>query len=99
MSHLRIQDDWPLHLGPTGDLYSDGLRQLAAALKEKYDPNHLSRISYALAVNFNGADTTDPAGTVPQCRAARVRGVKGNRDDVLPTRLPPRGSCRTTCWR
>jgi hypothetical protein len=54
------QDQWPLHLSSTDDLYSDGLRQLAAALEEKYDLSHISGISYALAVNLNCIDSTDP---------------------------------------
>jgi hypothetical protein len=54
------QDDWPLHLSSMDDLYSDGLRQLAAALEEKYDLDHISGISYALAVNLNCVDGADP---------------------------------------
>lgn len=66
-SNPRTQDDWPLHLDSTDDLYSDGLRQLAAALEEKYDLDHISGISYALAVNLNCVDTTDPAGESAWC--------------------------------
>jgi hypothetical protein len=59
-STMPTQDDWPLHLSSTDDLYSDGLRQLAAALEEKYDLDHISGISYALAVNLNCVDGADP---------------------------------------
>jgi hypothetical protein len=61
------QDDWPLHLSSTDDLYSDGLRQLAAALEEKYDLDHISGISYALAVNLNCIDGADPELKSPWC--------------------------------
>ena len=54
------QEEWPLHLGSTDELYSDGLRQLAAALEEKYDLDNISGISYALAVNLNCVDGADP---------------------------------------
>lgn len=43
------------------------MRQLAAALEEKYDLDHISGISYALAVNLNCVDTTDPAGESAWC--------------------------------
>jgi hypothetical protein len=49
-SNPRTPDDWPLHLGSTDDLYSDGLRQLAVAL-EKYDLPHISGFSYSRLQN------------------------------------------------
>lgn len=63
----RTHTDWLLHLSSTDDLYSDGLRQLAAALEEKYDLDHISGISYALAVNLNCVDTADPEGESAWC--------------------------------
>lgn len=53
---LDGDDDGPAtHDPPEDALYSPGLRQLAAGL-EKYNLDHISGISYALAVNLNCVD-------------------------------------------
>lgn len=44
----QTNDEWPPDPSSTDDLYSDGLRQLAAALEGKYDLDHISGISYEL---------------------------------------------------
>jgi hypothetical protein len=58
----RHEDDWPLDLDPTPNgpdsLYSDGLRQLLTELDQKYDLDHISSISYALAVDLHCVDVS-----------------------------------------
>jgi len=45
---------WPLNLSSTQDnLYSDGLKELATELDQKYNLNNLSSISYALATDLH----------------------------------------------
>ena len=54
------QDDLPLDPNSFLDgLYSDGLTQLATGLDQKYEPDHISSISYAMAVNLNCLDADD----------------------------------------
>ncbi|KFY66178.1 hypothetical protein V496_02144 [Pseudogymnoascus sp. VKM F-4515 (FW-2607)] len=55
------QAEWPLEPKSTPDgLYSDGLTQLATELDQKYELDHISSISYALAVDLNCLDADDP---------------------------------------
>lgn len=54
------QAEWPLEPKSTPNgLYSDGLTQLATELDQKYELDHISSISYALAVDLNCVDADD----------------------------------------
>jgi hypothetical protein len=81
-----INDKWPLNDSLIDNLYSDRLQQLAAALEEKYDQDHISGILYTLAVNLNCVDTNDPELKSVWCllgdhntvqQEYRVSGVSG----------------------
>ncbi|KFZ16906.1 hypothetical protein V502_04835 [Pseudogymnoascus sp. VKM F-4520 (FW-2644)] len=54
------QEEWPLDPNSSPDgLYSDGLTQLAMELDQRYELDHISSISYTLAVDLN-LDADDP---------------------------------------
>lgn len=68
----RIDDSQqpPFNLSSTQDeLCSDGLKQLATALEEKYELGNISSISYALAADVHclGPDTGDPENSSAWC--------------------------------
>ncbi|KFZ23504.1 hypothetical protein V502_02016, partial [Pseudogymnoascus sp. VKM F-4520 (FW-2644)] len=56
--------DWRLDPDDSPDapdgLYSNGLKQLATELDQKYELDHISSISYTLAVDLNCLDADDP---------------------------------------
>jgi hypothetical protein len=49
----QSNDDWLFDLDNPNNLYSEGLQQLHLELDQKYYLNHISRISYALAVDLH----------------------------------------------
>ncbi|KFX99140.1 hypothetical protein O988_04022 [Pseudogymnoascus sp. VKM F-3808] len=59
--------DW---LDAPDGLYSDGLIQLAMELDKKYELDHISSISYILAVNLNCVDADDPEQKSAVCLLA-----------------------------
>ena len=71
------QEEWPLDLNssPNG-LYSDGLTQLATELDQKYELDHISSISYALAVDLNCVDADDPKQKSAVCLLANRNMVQ-----------------------
>ncbi|KAL5351019.1 hypothetical protein ACLOAV_004593 [Pseudogymnoascus australis] len=65
------QEEWPLNPNSSPDgLYSDGLTQLATELDQKYELDHISSISYALAVDLNCVDADDPEQKSAVCLLA-----------------------------
>ena len=51
-------------------MYSNGLTQLATELDQKYEPDHISSISYTLAVDLYCLDADDPEQKLACCLLA-----------------------------
>lgn len=64
------QEEWPLDPNSPDGLCSDGLTQLATELDQKYELDHISSISYALAVDLNCLDADDPEQKSAVCLLA-----------------------------